>query len=106
MTEQPSDFYFWMMEIPDPEEDEPSHGFLFISKKFWDAGEGLDCVPEPEYLYNKLDEMFGDDSDATMENTWVFCNRDPHQVKQQLLDIGFVENSKLGGDPIAAEHMY
>lgn len=86
-----SDFYFSACKIED--EEDPPCLYLFISKDHWDAGEGLDCTPEPQYLYDKLSSMF-DDADPIMENTWEI-EGDPKVIRTRLLQAGFTENSDL-----------
>lgn len=68
---------------------------LIISKEFWDAGEGLDCVDEPKELFDMLEELGGFES---MENVWEFPDITMEEARKRIVSAGFVENKSIGID--------
>ena len=92
----PQDFYF--CQILTQPESEYDSVILFISKSIWDAGEGLDCIPEPNYLRIMLEKLGGSE---LMENVFEFGDITSERAKQSVFMAGFVENLDLKKDPLA-----
>lgn len=100
ITMNQGDFYFHQFKAHPSEYKigEPDNFFIFVSKTIWDTGGGLDNIDEPEYLYDSLSAIFGDDSDATMENVWEFWNHTAAEAKDKVIAAGYVENSDLADE--------
>ena len=86
---QPSDYYFCL----DRGVTDDDLFFLFTSIKYWDEHNCLDdrgnCVDE-----RILPEGFNE----LMESVYEF-NGDSFKAREELLDLGFVENTNMGSNP-------